>query len=193
MKQRTLIEAGVFVALVAACASLRLVFRDIPNFAPVAAAALFAGYFFRSAALALCVPLTAMAASDLVIGGYDWPMMATVYTMLALPVCFRRWLRSAWSLDPAKGSPWRSTAGLVGCSLGASVLFFLVTNFGCWFWFSTYEPTVAGLLHCYAMAVPFFRYTLAGDLTFAVVLFGSYAAVTQWAAAREVRVSVQKG
>ena len=53
------------------------------------------------------------------------------------------------------------------CSLLASVLFFLVTNFGCWLWFDLYEHSVSGLVHCYAQALPFFRYTLAGDLVFA--------------------------
>jgi hypothetical protein len=38
-----------------------------------------------------------------------------------------------------------------------------------------YEHSLAGLLHCYAQGLPFFRYTLMGDLFFAVVLFGGYA------------------
>ena len=38
------------------------------------------------------------------------------------------------------------------CSLLASVLFFLVTNFGCWLWFDLYEHSVSGLVHCYARA-----------------------------------------
>ena len=58
MKRQTTIEIVTFVALVATCASLRVALRDVPNFAPVAAVALFAGYFFRSAVLALCVPLS---------------------------------------------------------------------------------------------------------------------------------------
>jgi hypothetical protein len=37
-----------------------------------------------------------------------------------------------------------------------------------------YDHTAAGLLQCYAAALPFFRYTLAGDMFFAVVLFGGY-------------------
>jgi hypothetical protein len=42
-------------------------------------------------------------------------------------------------------------------------------------WYGIYEHTFAGMLHCYVQAIPFFRYTLAGDLFFAVALFGSYA------------------
>ena len=66
-------------------------------------------------------------------------------------------------------------AGLVTCSLAMSLLFFLTTNLGVWLWFNTYERSVAGLLQCYVQALPFFRYTLSGDLIFACLLFGSHA------------------
>lgn len=184
MKQRTLSEALAFVILVASCAALRIVLRDLPNFAPVAAVALFSGYFFRSARVALCVPLCAMLASDWFIGGYQWQMMMLVYAMLALPVAARGYLRSRWNVAEQKSSAFTAVAALVGCSLIASVLFFVVTNFGCWLSFGMYEQTVAGLLNCYTQALPFFRYTLAGDLVFACVLFGGYSLSTQLAARR---------
>jgi hypothetical protein len=184
VKQRTLSEASAFVVLVASCAALRIVFRDLPNFAPVAAVALFSGYFFRSARVALCVPLCAMLVSDWVIGGYQWQMMMLVYGMLALPVAARGFLRNRWDMTEKKSSAFAAMAALVGCSLIASVLFFVVTNFGCWLWFNMYEHTVAGLLNCYTQALPFFRYTLAGDLVFACVLFGGYCLSTQLATRR---------
>ncbi len=59
--------------------------------------------------------------------------------------------------------------------MASSILFFLVTNLGVWLWFGTYGPGFDGLWHCYVAAIPFFRYTLAGDMFFATVLFGSYA------------------
>jgi hypothetical protein len=166
----------MLVGLVAAGAGARIFFRDLPNFAPIAAIALFSGYFFRSAGLAVATPLLAMLASDAVIGGYQWQMMIVVYGMLALPVAFRlplrKWLRierGPWS------SSLRALGGLLACSLLSSVLFFLATNLACWYWTDMYEPTSAGLLRCYANAVPFFRHTLAGDAIFASSLFGSYA------------------
>lgn len=166
----------VFTAMVAAGAGVRLVCRDLPNFAPVAALALFAGYYFRSALLAISVPLAVMAISDWFLGGYGWYMMALVYGMLAFPVLLRGWLRRTFRFDrPGVAGQMVPLAGLVGCSLLSSLLFFVVTNFGVWLWFGAYEPGFAGLAHCYAAAVPFFRHTLTGDLVFSVVLFGSYA------------------
>lgn len=166
----------VLIALIGGGVALRVALSDLPNFAPVAALALFAGYFFGSTVLALCVPLAVMALSDWVLGSYDWYMMALVYGMLALPALAGPWLRRTFNLqNRGKVAALMPVGGLVGSSLIASVLFFLVTNFGVWMWFGSYELTFSGLVQCYAAAIPFFRYTLAGDLMFSVVLFGSYA------------------
>jgi hypothetical protein len=181
VKQRTWLELLSFVVLVASCAAVRVALRDLPNFAPVAAVALFAGYFFRSALVAACVPLSAMAISDVFVGGYQWQMMVVVYTMLALPVAVRGILRRHCRFAGEKLTAWKPVAQLMGCSLAASILFYLVTNFGCWVWYTTYEHSFAGLLNCYTQALLFFRYTLAGDMVFAFALFGGYALAVQWA------------
>lgn len=188
MKRQNLVEGVLFVLLVLVGAQVRIWLQDLPNFAPVAAVALFAGYYFRSWLLALCLPLSVMAISDLSIGGYDWRMMAVVYGMLALPVAFRTLLRRHLSLDQGGlRSASLAVTGLIGCSLASSVLFFLTTNLGSWLWFNMYEHSVSGLLQCYTMAIPFFRYTLCGDLFFAVVLFGGYAVAAQLRLAAQAR------
>ena len=46
----------------------------------------------------------------------------------------------------------------------ASFLFFLVSNFGSWFYF--YPRSVEGLILCYSLAIPFYARTLIGDLGF---------------------------
>lgn len=182
MRRQDKVELAVFCGLVLAGTLARVLLSDLPNFAPVAAMALFAGYFFRSRAVALLVPLAVMGISDLFIGSYDWHMMALVYGALALPVFARGPLRRWFSLDEGT-SPLRATTGLLTSSLGASISFFAITNFGAWLWYGTYEHTVAGMMHCYVQAIPFFRYTLAGDLVFATALFGGYALAMSFAAA----------
>lgn len=180
MNRRDKVELAVFGGLVAAGALVRVSLTDLPNFAPVAAIALFAGYFFRSRAMALFVPLAVMGISDFFIGSYDWQMMALVYGALMLPVFARGMLRRWFSLDEG-ASALRASAGLLASSLGASISFFAISNFGAWLWYGTYEHTVAGMMHCYVQAIPFFRYTLAGDLFFAVALFGGYAVAMSFA------------
>ncbi len=46
----------------------------------------------------------------------------------------------------------------------ASLLFFLISNFGVWL--NWYPRTTAGLLDCYLLALPFYGRTLMGDLLF---------------------------
>ena len=67
---------------------------------------------------------------------------------------------------------------------GASLSFFLVSNFGVWLasGHGGYPHTWAGLIECYAMGVPFLWRTLLGDGLYTFVLFGLDALV---AASRE--------
>ena len=51
-----------------------------------------------------------------------------------------------------------------GNILLASFLFFLISNFGVWI--LGYPKNLEGLLLCYTMAIPFFGYSIAGDLFF---------------------------
>jgi len=185
-----ILRLTIFASLVAAGAFSRIYFRELPNFAPIAAMALFSGYFFRSAKVAALVPLLAMTLSDLVIGGYEWQMMIVVYGALTLPVACRVWLRKYLAIE--RGSASSAAYGLCGlltCSLASSMFFFLVTNFAWWPW-SMYENNWEGLILCYQQGLPFFRNTLAGDLFFGTALFGSYAAAVNLGWVESLKPSV---
>jgi len=64
---------------------------------------------------------------------------------------------------------------VLGSALGASVLFFLITNLGCWPGNPSYPQSLEGLGLCYAAGLPYFRGTLMGDLFYSGVLFGAFA------------------
>jgi hypothetical protein len=154
---------------------------DIPNFAPVAAIALFAGYYLRSSLMAALVPLSIMTITDWFIGGYDLRVMVTVYAMLTLPVFFRSMIRSRFGLaGESRLSAGFDVLGLFTCGLASSILFFVLTNFAVWVFFDYYDSSLAGLGRCYLRALPFFRFTLAGDAFFSLVLFGGYAIATRY-------------
>jgi hypothetical protein len=179
--KRTTIEQTLLVTgLIAATVGIRLYFQDIPNFAPVAAVSLFAGYLLSSRRLAVIVPLGAMLISDQLLGGYQPLLMLTVYTLLALPVMMSGWLRRRFGTFGSAASAAKSVAGLLTCTLTTSIAFFVGTNLMVWLVTPWFARTPAGLIQCYANAVPFFRYTLAGDITFATILFGGYAAWQCW-------------
>jgi hypothetical protein len=166
MSHSRVTNAMVFAMLVGLCVAGRVVSHEA-NATPVAAASLLAGYFFARRRTALAVPIGAMLISDAVVGGYEWRVRLVVYAALLLPALFGRMMQS------------RLTVGRVlGASLAGSCAFFLSTNLAHWLFFGGYPGTAAGLIECYAAALPFFRNTLAGDLGWSAALFGCYAIVS---------------
>ena len=69
---------------------------------------------------------------------------------------------------------------VLGASLSASVIFFLVSNLGPWLALEIYPNTLAGLVTAYIAAIPFFGSTMLGDLVFCGVLFGGFAMVSNY-------------
>ena len=173
MKAR-MTEVGMFLALVALGVAGRLL-PHAPNFTPLVAAALFAGFFLRSASAAACVPLASLLLSDVVLGVYDYKVMGVVYLCLLAPVLMSRVLQRRLSV---------LTVG--AGSVGASALFFGATNLAVWLSSGMYEHTLAGLVRCYVAALPFLQNALLGDLFWSGLLFGAWALV---GAARRPAVS----
>ncbi len=160
----------VFAVLIALTIACRLLPHP-PNFTPAAAVALFAGFFFGRRVVALVVVLAAMALSDLIIGAYDYRIMAAVYAAFMFPVFLRSLLRRR--LNPLT---------CCGSAVACSVVFFVSTNLAVWIFSGMYAPTLGGLGTCFAAALPFFRYTLCGDLFWTATLFGSYAIALRFGA-----------
>lgn len=158
-------ERRITLAVALALILMAVVLRFAPhpaNFAPVTAIALFGGAVLPRR-LALWVPLAAMVVSDIVIGFYDiMPVIWACYFLMALA-------SSAWLRKPSlvKGA---------ALTLGASIGFFLVTNFAVWAASGMYDHTLAGFIQCYIMALPFFRNTLLSDAVYTGALFGMFAA-----------------
>ena len=133
-----------------------------PNFSPVAALALFAGAHFGRRWLALLVPLAAMLISDLALGFHAF--IGVVYGTFALTVLLGGLLRT-------RRRPLPVALG----ALGASLLFFILTNFAVWSTGGFYPLTSEGLVACYVAALPFFQQTVMGDLLYSGLFFGAFA------------------
>jgi hypothetical protein len=159
------IEVTVAAVLIALSVGGRLLWHPA-HVAPVAAAALFAGFFLRSRMLALTVPLAAMFLSDLAIGFYHPLVMAAVYAAMCFPVLLRRILRSDVTV-----------LRLVACSLVSSVVLFVLSNAAVWQFGGLYDQSLSGLVACYTNALPFFRNTLAGDLVWTAILFSAHGLI----------------
>lgn len=68
---------------------------------------------------------------------------------------------------------------ILKASLTASMLFFLLTNFGVWLNNPMWPQSFGGLMNCYTFALPFFWNTLAADLLFSGLIFGIYVYVQE--------------
>ena len=69
---------------------------------------------------------------------------------------------------------------LLFSALGASVIFFLVSNFGVWFSSGMYTKDIGGLIACYTAGIPFFKNTVLGDLVYSAALFGLFELSLSW-------------
>jgi hypothetical protein len=133
-----------------------------PNVSPVAAMALFGGAYFADKRLALIVPFVALLLSDLILGLHD--TMIFVYAGFALTVAIGLLLKNRVTIT--------NTAF---AAIAASVIFFLLTNFGVWMTSALYAKSAAGLMQAYVAGIPFFQNSLLGNLVYSAVIFGGYA------------------
>ena len=145
---------------------------ETPNFKPVAAFALFGGFYFRRPCLAVVGMVFVMGVSDLMQGIYPWQLMACVYFSLAVSVLLGITIRNRLGNSGLSVSHW---AGFLGASLTMSTIFYLLTNGACWLLGGWYPLTMAGLTECYLAGLPFYRWTLVGDLFFTTLTVGCFS------------------
>ncbi|MCA9231806.1 MAG: hypothetical protein KDA57_14240 [Planctomycetales bacterium] len=167
MNRNTLKEAAVFALLLAIGVAGRWT-QPTWNFTPLAAVTVIGGFYFRQTMPALLLPVGVLAVSDLLLPIHDsWPVMASVYLMMFVPLLLGRSARNAQGLRRGL---------LLGISgVLPATAFYLVTNFAVWMFKSTYDATLEGLLTCYAAAMPFYRWMLAGDIFYLGVLLACLA------------------
>lgn len=132
----------------------------LPNMAPIGALALFTGSRY-STKKALVTVLITMFISDIFLGFHS--MMIWVYasyiSIVLVSHLFKKNIRGKM---------------IFTSSIFASVLFYIITNFGVWISGSMYTHSFEGLVQSYTMAIPFFRYTMIGDILYTSVFFGMY-------------------
>lgn len=162
--------------LILAAAVTRLLPHPV-NFGPMAAIALFAGANFSSRRLALLVILSAALVSDVLVNTLIYSHFSLKYFIsagtLSIYACYL--LFGAMGM----GIKTPSIKSVGGRAVLTSLIFFLVTNFMVWMGSGMYSPDFSGLMTSYALALPFYQYSLAGDLIYSTVLFGTYAYIQQ--------------
>jgi hypothetical protein len=140
----------------------------LPNFSPLMAAAL-CGAVFLPGVVGLVIPVVALLVSDVLLNLH-----------YGLPLCSVQFLWTMPAYLVAVGLGWflrdrqARLGGILGGTLAASVIFYLVTNTGCWFGQATYPQNFSGWVQALTTGLPgypptwhFFRNSLLGDLLFA--------------------------
>ncbi|MGF1669788.1 MAG: DUF6580 family putative transport protein [Balneolaceae bacterium] len=164
-------------ALVTGFIGLAVLSRILPhpyNFTPLGAIALFGAAYFTDKKWAIIIPLVAMWISDLflnnlvytsIYGGFtlfNWGMLWIYGSLILIALLGMKVLKKV------------TVPRIIGGALSASVIFFIVSNFGVWLTSPMYPLNFGGLIASYTAAIPFFHNTLAGDLVYCSVLFGAY-------------------
>jgi len=155
----------LILGLIGLAALLRLVPHPY-NFTPIAGMALFAGRFMKNKGAAFLIPLSALLLGDLFLGFHS--TMAYVYGAFAAVVLIGFLLK--------KYNKW---GHIFSASLSSSLIFFIVSNLGVWLMGTLYTKDFSGLVTCFAAALPFFHWTLLGDLFYVGAFFGLYHWISQ--------------
>lgn len=158
---------------------LRLV-PHVPNFAPITGMALFEGAYLNKKR-AIIIPLLSMVISDyllLYINPFHYPFIdvSRIYPLSFMFHSTTFFVYGSFILSGLIGivlKKKKRTEFIIGASLIASLQFFIITNFGVWIG-GMYSRGLDGLIESYIMGMPFFKWTLLGDLFYTLLFFGVY-------------------
>lgn len=144
-----------------------------PNFTAVGAVALAGGALYRDRWAAFLLPVTLLFISDLLVNnllyadfysGFTWftPGAIFIYGGFLLMVLIGRY---------GIGGQ-RSFIPVLGASLGGSLVFYLVSNFGVWLGGSLYPLNLSGLLASYVAGLPFLLNQALATGFYSALIFG---------------------
>jgi len=167
---------AIIISLIVIGVGSRLI-PHYPNFTGVGAVALFAAAFAGKRSVAIAVPYLVMLFSDMVLNNLIYSRaFPEYYQGFIFLYKGALWSYAAFGLIVMFGfALFRKgfdLPRLIIGALGASLIFFLLSNFGYWASIKTlYPPTLSGLLACYTAGLPFLLNQIAGDLFYSLTLY----------------------
>lgn len=139
-----------FIFLLILVATISRLIPHPPNFTPITAIALFSITKLDNKFLATLIPLLCLYLSDIFLGFFTINIF--VYLSFTLISLLGYYIRKI---------------NLYSVFL-SSLLFFIISNFGVWI--LGYPKTIEGFFLCYFNAIPFFGYTILGDLFYCYLI-----------------------
>lgn len=173
MKNKTDLHFSLITLMILLTAFSRIIPHP-SDFAPIGAMALFGSAYFGKRYIAIILPIITMWISDLVINNYIYSGYFEHFVWF-YQGCY--WTYGSFALIALAGKALIKKVNvrnvIVG-SLSASLIFFLVSNFGAWISTDMYEYSPRGLTTCFLAGIPFLKNTLAGDLVYSGLMFGLF-------------------
>lgn len=166
------------IVLLIVFAAFTRLFPHPENFTALGAMAVFGGAVTKDKKLAFVLPLFALLLSDVCLQlftsrkGFYGTTQLFVYAAFMLITFLATFIRN------------KSVGNIAFAAVWSALIFFIISNFGVWLSSTTtYAHNVAGLVACYAAALPFYKNDLfgnfllnsiIGNLFFSALLFGAY-------------------
>lgn len=172
-KRKISLRIPIITGLILFAAFSRLIPHP-PNFAPIGAMALFGAAYFSQRYLSFLIPIISMWLSDLVLNNVVYGQYFDHFVWFYDGFYFTYGAFIVIGLIGFVTIKRIRVQNLILASLLASIVFFLISNFGVWASGTMYPHSLNGLISCYAAAVPFFKNTTLGDLLYCSVLFGAF-------------------
>lgn len=173
MNNKIKLQFGFLIAIIVLAAFSRII-PHMPNFSPLGAIGLFGAAHFDKKWKAFLIPIAATWLSDLFINNVIYAQYYPQFTWFYEGFY---WQYGSYLLITLAGliifNKISMPKVLLG-SLSSTIIFFTVSNFGCWIGSTFYPQNLTGLTACYVAGIPFLTGTLLGDLFYSAVLFGGY-------------------
>ena len=168
----------VLVAFILIAAFSRII-PHMPNFSPLGAIGLFGAAHFQKKWQAFLIPIAATWLSDLFINNVIYAQFYPKFTWLYEGFYWQYGSYGLITFAALFIFKEINTQKVLAGALTSSLIFFLITNLGCFPGSIIYPQNLSGLLTCYAAGIPFLKGTMLGDLFYSGVLFGSFALLQQ--------------
>lgn len=166
------------VVFLVAFAGLTRLLPHPANFAPLAAMALFSGAMAQRAWQGIGLTIGATWLSDLMVNNILYAGYFQGFVWFYDGFYWQYGAYILMALLAHKLLPNRGLLPITGMTLTATLLFFIISNFGVWVSGGIYPPTAEGLAACYVAALPFLRNAILGDVIYSALLFGGAWAVS---------------
>jgi hypothetical protein len=175
MQTKSFNSSTTIISILICVAILSRLIPHPANFAPMMSIGLFGGALFQNKKWAYIIPLLSIWLSDLyinnVVYGAYYPKFVWLYSGFY-------WQYSIFLLMPILGAlvfnKNITATRIFATAIGSGLIFFFVSNFGVWISGHMYPKTATGLWQCYLMGLPFLKGTLASNVIYSTLLFGSY-------------------